>query len=71
MAHKEIVSIAHVHLKDRDCTVSVSLNTHTHALHLFKYNEDSCICEYEVLSDHSLAHDWLAQPLPKVKPKHY
>lgn len=71
MAHKEIISIAHVHLKDRDCNVSVSLNTHTHALHLFKYSEDLGICVYEVLSDHSLAQDWLSQPLPKSKPKHY
>jgi hypothetical protein len=71
MAHKEIISIAHVHLKDRDCNVSVSLNTLTHCLHLFKYSEDSCICEYEVFEDHSLAEAWLARPLPKSKPKHY
>jgi hypothetical protein len=71
MAHNEIISIAHVHLKDRDCCVAVSLNTLTHALHLFKYDEASGICVYEVFDDHSLAEPWLAQPLPKVKPKHY
>lgn len=71
MAHKEIISIAHVHLKDRDCNVAVSLNTLTHCLHLFKYDESTGICEYEVFEDHSLAEGWLANPLPKSKPKHY
>ena len=71
MAHKEIINIAHVHLKDRDCCVSVSLNTLTHALHLFKYSEETGICVYECFEDHSLAQDWLAEPLPKSKPKHY
>jgi hypothetical protein len=71
MAHKEIVSIAHVHVKDHDCNVAVSLNTYTHVLHLFKYDERTGICQYEVLDDHSLAEAWLSEPLPKFKPKHY
>jgi len=71
MAHKEIISIAHVHLKDRDCDVAVSLNTHTHRLHIFKYNTETLVCEYEVFEDHSLAESWLANPLPKSKPGHY
>jgi hypothetical protein len=71
MAHKEFISIAHVHLKDRECDVAVSLNTETHCLHLFKYSADLGTCTYEVFEDHSLAQAWLEQPLPKSKPKHY
>ena len=71
MAHKEIVTIAHVHIKDYDCNVAVSLNTLTHCLHLFKYDESTGICEYEVFDDHSHAELWLSNPLPKSKPKHY
>ena len=69
--HSEIITIAHVRLKDRDCNVAVSLNTLTHRLHLFKYNESTGVCQYEVFEDHGQAEPWLAEHLPKVKPKHY
>jgi len=71
MAHNEIITIAHVHVKDHDCNIAVSLNTLTHRLHLFKYCEASGICEYECFDDHSQAELWLSNPLPKSKPKHY
>jgi len=71
MAHKEIISIAHVVVRDRDYNAHVALNTLTHALHVFKYNEESGICIYEVFDDHSQVEDFLAQKMPKSKPKHY
>jgi putative heme degradation protein len=71
MAHKEIVSIAHVAVKDRGFNVHVSLNMLNHALHVFKYNEDSSVCQYEIFADHSHARAWIEHPLPESKPKHY
>jgi hypothetical protein len=63
------IALAHVRLKDRDCCVYVSMNTLTHCLHMFKY--DQYQCQYQWFADHCEAEDWLAQPLPTVKPGHY
>jgi hypothetical protein len=71
MAHKEIIPIAHVTIRDRGYNAYVSLNTMTHALHVFKYDEDSGICIYEVFDDHSQVEEFLAAHMPKTKPKHY
>lgn len=51
--------IAHIYVRDRDYTVHVSISHATHEIHVFKYDEDRYICEYEVFPNHYLAAEYL------------
>jgi hypothetical protein len=54
-----IVHIAHIHVRDRNYDVYVGMNTLTRRLHVFKYDEQRSICEYELFEDHREAEDYL------------
>jgi hypothetical protein len=72
MGHnKHIVPLAHVAIKDRDFNVFVSVNTYNQDIHVFKYNEDTGTCAYDVFARNEEVLDFLDLPLPKSTPKHY
>lgn len=54
-----MIHIAHIHVKDRNYDVYVGMNTLSHNLHVFKYDEQRSICEYEVFTNHQDAEDYL------------
>jgi hypothetical protein len=60
-----IVPVAHVNVKDTDTNVYVSICMLTRNIHIFKYNEDMSICEFEVCESQAEASRFMALPLSR------
>ena len=54
-----MISIAHVYVRDRNYTVCITMNSSNRRLHIFKYSEESYLCEYEVFDSYEDACDYL------------
>ena len=67
---KEMKTLAHVHVTGYDHNVHLSICLPTHTLHIFKYNEELGLCEYEVFNSQHEASIWVQQPL-QSNPKPY
>lgn len=65
-----IVALAHVHVVGVEHNVYISMSLPDRNLHVFKYDEDRSVCEYEVFSCQSEASDWIQQKI-RPNPKHY
>ena len=52
-------TIANVYVRDRQYNVHVSINNLTRAIHVFKYDEQHTVCEYEMFNNHYEAADYL------------
>ena len=52
-------TIANVYVRDRQYNVHVSINNVTRAIHVFKYDEQHTVCEYEMFNNHYEAADYL------------
>ena len=52
-------TIANIYVRDRNYTVHVSLCTTNHHIHVFKYDEQRVVCEYEIFDNHHEAADYL------------
>jgi hypothetical protein len=52
-------TIANVYVRDRQYNVHVSINNLTRAIHVFKYDEQHTVCEYEMFNNHHEAADYL------------
>ena len=52
-------TIANIYVRDRNYTVHVSLCTTNHHIHVFKYDEERVVCEYEIFNNHHEAADYL------------
>ena len=59
MAINTFVPLAHVYVRDRDYCVYISMCTVTQHVHVFKYNEHKCTCEYEVFEELYYVQDYL------------
>lgn len=59
MSINTFVPLAHVYVRDRGYCVYISMCTVTQHVHIFKYNEDKMICEYEVFDHVELVSDYL------------
>jgi len=53
------ITIAHIHVRDRNYDVYVSMCLSSRHIHVFKYSEAKCHCEYEVFNSHNEACDYL------------
>jgi hypothetical protein len=53
------VKLAHIHVRDKNYDVSISLNTISRTIHVFKYNEEKVLCEYEVFDNTEDCCDYL------------
>lgn len=68
MAINTFVPLAHVHVRDRGYCVYISMCTVTQHVHVFKYNEETYQCEYEVFDELYYVQDYLEEVLdPKGK----
>lgn len=56
---QEFIRIANIWVRDRNYMVHISIHTQTQHIHVFKYNEEKCICEYEVFNNSTEAADYL------------
>ena len=61
-----MVQIAHVYVRDRGYSVSVTMNMSNRRLHIFKYSEESVLCEYEVFDSYGDACEYLEHVLGSV-----
>jgi hypothetical protein len=59
MEANPFITIAHIHVRDRNYDVYVSMSLATRNIHVFKYSEERVACEYEVFSRYSEACDYL------------
>lgn len=59
-------TVAHVAVRDRDYNVYISINTETAQMHVFKYSESLCLCEYELCSNQTEVRLYLAKRLKGV-----
>lgn len=53
------VTIANIHVRDRNYDVHVSMNVVTRCLHVFKYDVERVTCAYEVFDNYLAACDYL------------
>ena len=53
------ITIAHIHVRDRNYDVYVSMNVTSRHIHVFKYDTDRVTCEYEVFNHYQDACDYL------------
>lgn len=60
-----IVPVAHVNVKDTDTNIYVSICMLTRNIHIFKYNEDMSICEFEVCESQAEASRCMERPLSR------
>ena len=60
-----IVPVAHVNVKDTDTNIYVSICMLTRNIHIFKYNEDMSICEFEVCGSQAEASRYMERPLSR------
>ena len=63
MTANTFVPLAHVYVRDRGYCVFISMCTVTQHVHIFKYNEDTYTCEYEVFDHVNLVSDYLEEIL--------
>jgi hypothetical protein len=59
MMELQFHTIANIYVRDRNYTVHVSLCTTNHHIHVFKYDEERVVCEYEIFNNHHEAADYL------------
>ena len=60
-----MINIAHVHVRDLGYSVFISMDVTTRNLHVFKYDEQHVICEYEVFDTQYECAHYLEKPLKK------
>jgi len=60
-----IVPVAHVNVKDTDVNIYVSICMLSRNIHIFKYNEDLSICEFEVCESQAEASHYMELPLSR------
>jgi predicted transcriptional regulator YheO len=53
------ITIANIHVRDRNYDVHVSMNLATRCLHVFKYDTERVTCAYEVFDCYLDACDYL------------
>lgn len=53
------INVAHIYVRDRNYMVYVSICRTTNNIHIFKYDEEKCRCDYEVFPDPASAADYL------------
>ena len=59
MTANPFITIAHIHVRDRNYDVYVSMSLVTRNIHVFKYSEERVVCEYEIFANHNDAADYL------------
>jgi len=62
-----IVPIAHVNIADTDTNIYVSICMLTRNIHIFKYNEDLSVCEFEVCESQAEASRYMELPLQRPR----
>ena len=58
-----MVPIAHVRVGNKDFNAYISICSVSRNIHVFKYNEELCICEYEVFANQAEAQVWINKNL--------
>jgi hypothetical protein len=53
------ITIAHIHVRDRNYDVHVSMSLATRYIHVFKYDTHRVTCAYEVFNHYQDACDYL------------
>ena len=62
-----MIPIAHVYVRDLGYSVAISMDVITRHLHVFKYSEELCNCEYEVFDTQYECQCYLEKPLSNFK----
>ena len=53
------VKLAHIHVRDRNYDVAISLCVATRHIHVFKYNTEKVLCQYEIFDNTEECCDYL------------
>ena len=59
MMELSFFTIANIYVRDRNYTVHVSLCTTNNHIHVFKYDEQRVVCQYEIFNNHIEAAEYL------------
>ena len=62
-----MINIAHVHVKDLGYNAFISMDVLTRNIHVFKYSEDRCCCDYEIFETQYECSKYLEEPLLSFK----
>ena len=54
----QFIRVANIHVRDRNYTAHVSICSNGH-VHVFKYDEERVICEYNIFDNHNEAAEYL------------
>ena len=63
MAQYNLVTMAHIHVRDKNYNVYISICTETQNMHIFKYSEALGRCSYEIFGTSEDACRWLESNL--------